>query len=170
MIALNKLKNTLDFKPHHQNSHLGIFARNAKVDFNVFLESKGFNLQRPFVWNIDQKRELIWSMLMERHIPDMALVYTIDDVYKVIDGKQRLSTMLDYYNNKFTLLHEGKEYYFKDLPIEHQRHINGYAFSYQVYNEEYGKPLKDEQLISWFNFINFAGTPQDVEHMQKLKG
>lgn len=168
MKTLKELRTVLDFYPHQLNSHLGFFARNAKIDFDVFLESKGFNLQRGFVWSLDQKRELIWSIFMRRHIPRMAMVFTVDDVYKVVDGKQRLSAMLDFYNNKFTLLSNGKEYYYKDLPTEHQRHLEMYGFPYDVYNEEYGKPLKDEQLIMWFKFINFAGTPQDLEHLKKL--
>lgn len=168
MKSLKELHTVLDFYPHQLNSHLGQFARHAKIDFDVFLPSKGFNLQRGFVWTIEQKRELIWSMFMRRYIPRMAFVFTIDDVYKVIDGKQRLSSMLDYYNNKFSITYEGKEYFFDDLPTEHQRHLEMFAFAYDVYNEEYGKPLKDYQLIEWFRFINFAGTPQDSEHLNKL--
>ena len=77
--------------------------------------------------------------------------------------------MVDFYNNKFTIVYEGEEYYYNDLPTEHQRHYETYAFAYMVYNEEFDKPLKDEQLISWFRYINFAGTPQDLEHMKKLE-
>lgn len=169
MKSLKELRTVLDFYPHQLNSHLGSFTKNAKVDFDVFLESKGFNLQRDFVWTLSQKRELIWSIFMRRHIPRMAFVFTVDNTYKIVDGKQRLSTMIGYLNNEFSLLYENEEYFFKDLSTEHQRHLEMYAFPYDVYNEEVGKPLRDEQLIQWFKFINFAGTPQDLIHLQKLK-
>lgn len=165
---LSELRTTLKFYPHQQNSFLRFFAKDASIDFDVHLKSKGYNLQRDFVWNLDQKREIIWSILKRRHIPRMSFVLTYDDVYKIVDGKQRLSSMLDFYNNKFTLLAGGIEYYFKDLPEDHQKQIGGYALSYNVYNEYPSNPLTDQQLIDWFTFINFAGTPQDKEHLEKL--
>ena len=38
----------------------------TSVDFEVFLPSKGFNLQRPYVWTIHQQEEFIWSCLFGR--------------------------------------------------------------------------------------------------------
>lgn len=165
---LKELRTTLDFYPHELNSILHLFAKDAKIDWNVFLETKNCNLQRELCWTLTQKRELIWSILMRRHIPRMALIYTVDNVYKVIDGKQRLSTMLGFLYNEFSLLHDGVKYYFKDLPIEHKRHIETFAFPYMVYNETHDKMLTDDQMITWFKFINFAGTPQDLKHLEKI--
>jgi hypothetical protein len=30
-------------------------------------------------------------------------------------------------------------------------------------------PITDDQKIAWFEMINFAGTPQDIEHLNNLK-
>lgn len=175
MKPIRELRQSLPFLPQVVNSHLKYFCENANIDFDVFLPSKGFNLQRDFVWTIEQKRELIWSILIKRNIPSLALINIItedsgsDGIFQVIDGKQRLSAMFDFYNNKFTLLIDGKEYYYKDLPTDYQRAIGGYAFSYYLVNEEYNNKITDEQKIQWFMYINFAGTPQDKEHFEKLK-
>ena len=34
---------------------------------------------------------------------------------EVIDGKQRLTTVFDFINNKFSIIVDGNEVYFKDL-------------------------------------------------------
>jgi hypothetical protein len=175
MKSIRELRTSLSFNPHEINSSIGYFAKHVNIDFDVFLPTKNINLQRDFVWSIEQKRELIWSILMNRNIPRMAMMNVIkgdkdiDGTYEVIDGKQRLSSMLDFYNNKFALIFDGKEYLFKDLPIDYQRVIDGYQFPYYIAHEDIGKPFTDEDKISWFMYINFAGTPQDRIHFDKLK-
>ena len=139
-----------------------------------FLPTKGRNLQRDFVWTVEQKRELIWSVLMNRHIPRMAMLNIVSNkqdtrgTYQVIDGKQRLSAMIDFYNGKFTLIIDDSNYYFNELPEDYQRVIAGYMFPYYIVNEDFGHTFTDEDKISWFRYINFAGTPQDSQHMKNL--
>ena len=174
MKTILELRTTLRFKPQEANSSIRYFAENCKIDFDVFLPSKGINLQRDYVWTIEQKRELIWSVLMNRHIPRMAMLNEssgegdTEGVYQVIDGKQRLSAMIDFYNGKYDLIIDDKSYYFQQLPEDYQRVIGGYMFPYYVVGEDYGKKFTDEDKISWFRYINFAGTPQDTEHLNNL--
>ena len=174
MKTISELRKTLNFIPHEINSQVKNFAENVKIDFDVYLPTKQMNLQREFVWNIDQKRELIWSILMNRNIPRMAMMNVlpnksdIDGVYQVIDGKQRLSAMIDFYMNKYTLIVANKEYLFNELPIDYQNVIKGYHFAYYIAHEPYGKPFSDKDKIDWFIYINFAGTPQDKAHFEAL--
>lgn len=146
--------------------HLKSLIR-KQIDFDVFLHTKGCNLQREFVWTIEQKRELVWSILLERNIPNLALIERIDESLQVIDGKQRLSASFDFVNNLFPLIIEGNEYLFKDLPHEYRIAIEMHYFPCIVAYEN-SKLIEDEQKIHWFKRINFAGTPQDVEHFKSL--
>jgi hypothetical protein len=66
------------------------------------------------------------------------------------------------------LIVEGKEYLFSELPNDYQQAIDHFYFRYYVVNEQWDKRITDEQKISWFKFINFAGTPQDEEHLNSL--
>jgi hypothetical protein len=144
------------------------------IDWNVYLPTKGKNLQRDFVWSLDQKRELIWSVLIGRHIPHCAVINMINredehkDVYLIIDGKQRLSSIFDFIDDKFTIEIEGQEYLFSGLPTDYQNAINNYSFGYFIVNEPWENRITDDQKIAWFKFINFAGTPQDAEHLKSL--
>lgn len=174
MKTIRELRTVLRFHPQEINSSIKFFAENCNIDFDVYLPTKGRNLQRDYVWTIDQKRELIWSVLMNRHIPRMAMLNVVSEkedtkgTYQVIDGKQRLSAVIDFYNNKYHLEIDNKFYLFIDLPEDYQRVISGYMFAYYVVNEDFGNSFSDEDKISWFRYINFAGTPQDAEHLRGL--
>lgn len=145
------------------------FFTKQKIDFSVFLSTKQTDLQRDFVWSELQKQELIYSIFLQRPIPKLAMILRTDDVYEIIDGKQRLSTMLDFYNNLFSIILEDKEYYFKDLTEDYQRYyVRGFYFEYDIVNEYVENQTSDEDKIKWFKLINFAGTPQDKEILNKL--
>lgn len=174
MKTIKELRSVLTFQPQEINSGLKFFAETSRIDFDVYLPTKGRNLQRDLVWSVHQKREIIWSILMNRKIPRMAIINVVLDesdmlgTYQVIDGKQRLSAMIGFLNGEFDLIIDEKSYFFVDLPIDYQRTINGYMFPYYIVNEDYGNKISDEDKINWFRYINFAGTPQDAEHMNGL--
>ncbi len=173
MKELRELRGNFDLNPTECSSSIKYFKK-LDIDWNVYLPSKGKNLQRDLVWNINQKRELIWSLLIGRHIPHCAVINTINkeddhkDIYLIIDGKQRLSTIFDFIDDKFSIEIDNCEYLFSKLPEDYQRAISNYYFRYYVINEPWDSRITDEQKISWFKFINFAGTPQDKEHMDSL--
>lgn len=162
---------------HHRPITSGAEVRYLKrlnIDFEVYLPSRGMNLQRDLVWSLEQKRELVWSVLLGRHLPPLALINTIDkndhekDLWLVIDGKQRLSTIFDFIDNKFTLLVEGSEYLFNDLPKDYRDCISYCHLTYWAINEIHLGQVTDDDKVAWFKFINFAGTPQDLAHLANL--
>lgn len=174
MKSAKDLKYNLDLYPQEVSSSVKYFFQNT-IDWNVYLPTKGINLQRGFVWDLYQKRELIISMLIGRHIPHCAVLNIISsadknkEVFQIIDGRQRLSTIKFFLEDEFTIELEGNEYLFSELPEDYKTVINRFYFRYYVVNEPWDIKITDEQKITWFNFINFAGTPQDKEHMEKLK-
>jgi hypothetical protein len=132
-------------------------------DFDVYLPSKGMNLQRPLVWTIEQKRALIESIIVRRYIPPISVIQTVDDVYQVIDGKQRLTSFIEYIQGGFDFC----GYHYSDLPKEYIGQIDRhYICAYRLC--EYDEPISDGDKIEWFRWINFAGTPQEYEHMNAL--
>lgn len=173
MKLLKDIRQDFDSSAKELCSSVKYFKR-QNIDWDVYLPTKGMNLQRPMVWSLEQKRELIMSILIGRHIPHCAVISIIDkdnpheEVFQIIDGKQRLSTVFDFLDDKFAIELEGVEYKFSGLPSDYQLALNGSWFRYYIVYESHGSPISDEFKIKWFNFINFAGTPQDKEHMMRL--
>lgn len=143
------------------------------LDTDVYLETRKMNLQRPLVWTLDQKRELIYSVLKGIYIPPITAVnHSMDDthnnrVLKIIDGKQRLTSLLSFYKGEFSILFEEKEYFFNDLADQAKREIND-CLRFDIAYSYHNAPISDEELITWFHMINFSGTPQDKAHMDNL--
>ena len=52
--------------------------------------------QRLFRWSVDQKSRLIESILIELPIPQIFVIENADGVYELIDGLQRISSVIQY--------------------------------------------------------------------------
>lgn len=137
-------------------------------DFDVFLPTVGRNLQRGLVWTLEQKRSFITNLFQEIPVLPVTLYQdcTVGDggynkAIKVIDGKQRITTVRGFVNNEFSLVLEEGEFLFSELPKALQtrflRRIDLQVYVYTATQER--ECLSDEYLVYWFNMIN-AGTPQ----------
>ena len=143
------------------------------IDWDVYLPTKKMNLQRGFVWSLNQKRELIYSVFKGIQLPPISVIQYRDNTktitYKIIDGKQRLSTILSFVKNEFTILWNNQEYLFNELDHSIKGEFLYHGLIRANIGYEYDDDLiSDDDKIKWFNLINFTGTPQDKEHMDKL--
>ncbi|MGL6008516.1 MAG: DUF262 domain-containing protein [Culicoidibacterales bacterium] len=149
------------------------------IDFDVYLPSIEKNLQRPYVWVVEQERELIYSILIGRYIPPIRYVSLINpsgsslDLIQVIDGKQRLNAIIRFLQNKFTIEIDGNEFLYSELPSDFKSEIDHFHIRGQAMYQHYDRnslaiPISDEIKIKWFCLINFSGTPQDKDHMSSL--
>lgn len=183
-LKLNDVRKRLPFKVT-ENTSVWVYLKDAlpgnkygyEVDFDVYLPSKGKNLQRPLVWTLEQKQELILSVLKGINIPSISVIIYQDDigpkkgprVYKVIDGKQRLTALLDFAQSKFPIIWDDKEYFIGDLDEWAEKEILYFVPKGNIAYEYPDAMISDDDKISWFEMINFAGTPQDAEHFKFLK-
>lgn len=142
-------------------------------DFNVFLPSKGMNLQRGNVWTLEQKQEFIFSLIKEVKIPPISVIHRDHKVIYVIDGKQRLTCILDFIHNLFPIEVKGLQYYFEDFNDDLMSMFLRISILGDVAYEYSDSPelfYSDDDKIQWFNLINFSQTPQDKAHLRKLLG
>lgn len=84
----------------------------TKKDFSIFELHRKYkkgqlilevDFQRNTVWKSKQKCELIESILMGLPLPIFYFKLQNNSKYVVVDGKQRLSTLFEFLENKFTL-------------------------------------------------------------------
>ena len=92
---------------------------------NMFSEKSKFNdltqYQRGYVWNETKKSKLIESLIINIPIPPIFLYEVEYNKYEILDGKQRVYSIVEFYENKYKL--EGLEVwndlngrYYRDLP------------------------------------------------------
>lgn len=147
---------------------------NIIFDFNVYLPKYKTNLQRDYVWNDFQKGELIKSILIGRKLPKISLIKIHDKKgkfvkYEVIDGKQRLSAIFNFIKDVFPVELYGIHYFYNELPDDWKKQFQFYYLTADIaYYYEDEDNISDEDKINWFKLINFSGTPQDENHMDKF--
>lgn len=177
-LKIKDVKTCFDFKIEdmmlHYISKLSENFYGYTIDYDVYLPTKNKNLQRDFCWSLFQKQQLILSILKEINIPHLSVIQYVDErsdvkTLKIIDGKQRLSTIISFYRGEFPLEINGIEYYFNDLDDDLQRAISLFKPRVKIAYEYYDVLISDDEKIAWFEQINFGGTQQDIDHMNDLK-
>ncbi len=131
--------------------------RRCEVSKRIILNP---DFQRGDAWRKDsQKSELIESILMGIPIP---LFYFFETKYgemEVVDGRQRITTIIDFINNKFSLtflknLSEFNTLHFKDLPPLLRSKIEDYQIMVYIIQP----PTPERIKYDIFERVNRAGT------------
>lgn len=130
--------------------------------------------QRDFVWTKEQKQIYIKNLFEDKaSIKPTFIEYseTLEDgtskrLAEVLDGKQRIKALIDFYNNEFDV--EGL--YYKDLHYKDQFFFERLNVVYtRIMNREGRKDLKLETKIQLFLEINMLGTRMSDEDLKKAQ-
>ena len=125
------------------------------VDFNP-------DYQRDFVWDINDKVALIDSIFNNVDIGKFVFVhkeYNTDTMYEILDGKQRINAILEYYENRFPY----KGLYFNDLCHRDQNHFENYRIT-----EAEVSDITKEQVLRYFLKLNTNGRVMSKEQISKV--
>ncbi|RRJ24594.1 DUF262 domain-containing protein [Lachnoanaerobaculum gingivalis] len=128
------------------------------------------DFQRKSVWDNKQKCELIESILMGLPLPIFYLKQKNNSTYVVVDGKQRLSTLFDFLQNKFQLkllkiltFLNGKKF----MNLEEEYGIyQAQLEDYQVYSHVILPPTPDKVLFDIFDRVNRGGTKLNKQEIR----
>lgn len=126
------------------------------VDFNP-------TYQRDFVWTQEQKISLLDSIFSNVDIGKFTFIkhgYERDLYLEILDGKQRLSTLLEFYEDR--LQWRGRK--FTELSISDKHHFE----SFPIIRGECSE-LTEQQIYRLFVKMNTSGTPVDKFHLDKIK-
>lgn len=82
-------------------------------------------------------------------------------MYEVLDGKQRLSALQEFFEDRFT--YKGK--YFIQLIQRDQNHFGNYSISLAESQNE----LTEKQKLEYFIRLNKTGRVMNKEHLEKVE-
>lgn len=131
---------------------------NGKIDFDHII-------QRSYVWERKRKSALIESMILGYPIPPV-FAKRVDDgtgkrggnIYSIMDGKQRLSTVAQYLNDEFALTELPPVTYMDEgLNTECETDISGMKYS------ELPEAIQDQLSSTIFSVTYFDNLTKDEE-------
>ncbi len=125
------------------------------------------DFQRNEVWKSKQKSELVESILMGIPIPLMYLFEDKNGKKQVVDGRQRITAILDFLEGKTKLtglkiLENLNGLYFKDLDIK----LQGIFEDYQLFFYIIQPPTPERVKYDIFDRVNRGGTSLNKQEMR----
>lgn len=154
------------------NEDIRIYFNNSTVES---LLSKHFNFgvdfqpeyQREFVWEDSDKELLLDSIFMGADIGKFVFRNRepeewLEDgfLYEIIDGKQRMLTLLDYYENRFPY----RGFYYNDLSNRDRRRLKDTPVSIAEVNN-----ATKRDTLRIFLMLNRGGRPVSDDVIQRAK-
>lgn len=137
----------------HYHYHFGI-------DFNP-------DYQRGYVWEQKDKELLLDSIFKNIEIGKFVLIHLSDDEwikrnlsYEILDGKQRLSTLIKFYENK--LSYKGK--YYNDLSGKDRNTFLEHRIAVAEVRETDRKTV-----LKYFLMLNRTGKAMDQSHLNEVE-
>lgn len=160
--------------PHPMGTETQI--RIAKEQSSVYellrKESKGLLVlappfQRIDVWDKKHKSELIESILMGIPIPLIYLFEDEDGIRQIVDGKQRITALKEFMNNRFTLselsmLPDLKGQKFEQIPTLLQAKLEDYQLQTYVIQP----PTPESVKFNLFERVNRGGVNLNKQEMR----
>lgn len=130
------------------------------IDFNP-------DYQRGYVWDSTDKELLLDSIFKNIDIGKFVLIHLSDNEwikrgvgYEILDGKQRLSTLIEFYENK--LSYKGK--YYNDLSSRDKRAFNNHQVAVAEVRE-----TNKKIVLNYFLMLNRTGKSMDESHLAEVE-
>lgn len=154
-----------DLRLNYSQRHLSDILSKAYY-FGIDFEP---DYQRDYVWDLQDKVELIDSIFNNVDIGKLVYI-RIDDgswkengykyAYEILDGKQRIRAILDFYEDKFT--YQGNT--FSELSRKDQNHFDSYSINVAEISN-----VSEEQALRYFLKLNTSGKTMDKTHLEKVR-
>ena len=149
------------FMDHQRRDIMGVIssvlAEYAGIDFAP-------DYQRDYVWSLEDKQKLIDSIFNNITIGMIVLAkvpFKSDSKsYEVIDGKQRLTALVEFYEDRF----QYKGYYYSQLRARDRNHFEGYPIAVGLMRE----PSEKEKYAA-FLAVNTFGRVMNEDHLASVR-
>lgn len=114
---------------------------------------------RKYRWPEESKRQLIRSMMQGFPISSIYVQEYMPGFYRLIDGVQRLNTIVDFLENRFPVSDVNRNpYYFSDLSLIEQRKFQDYQLPIYIIK---GKDENISMFSAMVNASTMSVVPQE---------
>jgi len=125
------------------------------------------DMQREYVWDNGRASRLIESFILNIPVPPIYFAETEDAVLQVIDGNQRVQSIVRYFNNEFALsglrvLSEYSRKRFHELPEREQRFLRNRTIRAIVISHDSHPNMKFEV----FERLNTGGIALNAQELR----
>ena len=115
--------------------------------------------QRQFVYDDEQQKEVIYSILNNR--PLGIMYFAKDGVdYEVMDGQQRIMSICKFRMGEFSIEWNGIIRTYDLLSTEIKNRFNNYQIKYYICEGDY------QDKLQWFKTINIGGEPLSNQELR----
>lgn len=145
----------------------------TKCEFGEdFMLEMNPDFQRGHVWNQDQKVKYLEHLLMEgesgKEILFNATFYSKDNYVPMnsycVDGLQRITAILEFFEDKFSIFHSVKKEGFKASEIKDVKRMKNIRLKVRV-----GSFQSKKDIMKWYLQINKGGTPHSEEELRRVQ-
>ncbi len=140
-------------KGYQDNLEAGVVGYNGRLDIRP-------PYQREFVYNGEQRDEVIRTICRDFPLNVMYWVVRDDGTFEVMDGQQRTISFCQYVNGDFSVQFNGNPYAFHNLTKDEQEQI----LNYQL--QVYFCTGTDKEKLEWFKIINIAGEKLTAQELR----
>ena len=160
-IQLNECQNEIDYDTKDFTLEL-LASKFKKGDFYIP------EYQREYIWRSKNKSLFIESILLGLPIPFMFMADCDDGRLEIIDGAQRIQTIMSFLNGEIKLnglqkLTALNGFKYEDLPVSQQRRLNNRTFRIVILD----KKTTDEVRQDLFNRINTTGIKATASEVRR---
>ena len=120
--------------------------------------------QRNYIYSTSGKDVSVIESVLKGY--PLGLVYfcvgrkaDLSDIYEVLDGQQRITTLGRYVTGKFAIKVGGMEQYFDGLPKDFQDKIMDYEIHSCICSGT------EKELMEWFEILNMVGVPVNKQEL-----
>lgn len=162
-VGVTNFAENQDVRLYYNNSHIESLIHkhyHFGIDFNP-------DYQRGYVWDQKDKELLLDSIFKNIDIGKFVFIHLSDDEwrerglsYEILDGKQRLSTLIEFYENK--LSYKGK--YYNDLSAADRR-----VFKNHMVSEAEVRNTDKQTVLKYFLMLNRTGKVMDEAHLNEVE-
>lgn len=155
-----------------ENQDVRLDYYNSTIE-GLLLKQYGFGIdfdpdyQRGYVWDETDKELLLDSIFKNIDIGKFVLIHLSDSEwmkrglsYEILDGKQRLNTLIEFYENK--LAYKGK--YYNDLSRKDKRTFNDHQIAVAEVRE-----TDKKTVLKYFLMLNRTGKTMDESHLTEVE-